>query len=391
MKIHPHWSLSPLIAICAGAVAILAFSMEGCDTSPEYYYTCDHPHVGRKDAYGDPDPCCNTTPCCPNPVLEHWATLPDTNDKKIWDPCCLTEGCPPFHPFYPDPGAGSDGGDAGTDGQASACDVQCDGHCLRRVDAPWAGPVLLWTGPAIGEVPGCPKATTRADWTGYADLDIPPMTCPACACDPPSGKCGLPETLTASSDACNTSSGTQSKFGPPAGWDGSCTADNAIQAGAKCNGGPCVKSLTVAPLTLTETGCTPHATEEMSEPASPAWKTTAIMCQPRSCGGEESACIPEAGSSPLGWETCIATSGEGLECPSPYAVKHVFYAHFQDQRTCSECTCAPPAGSQCISTLAVYQDSACKGPAAIPGTLITAQDQPSASTFLPGSPSGARP
>lgn len=28
MKIHPHWSLSPLIAICAGAVAILAFSME---------------------------------------------------------------------------------------------------------------------------------------------------------------------------------------------------------------------------------------------------------------------------------------------------------------------------------------------------------------------------
>lgn len=197
MKPHPRWSILPLVTICVGSVAVLAFSMEGCGT--EYFYTCDQPRVGRKDAYGDPDPCCHTTPCCPNPVLEHWATLPDTNDKKVWDPCCLTEGCPPFHPFYPDPDAGSGAGDAGADAQASACDVQCDGHCLPRVDAPWAGPVLLWTGPAIGEVPACPKATTRVDWTGYTDLAVPPMTCPGCACDPPLGKCSLPTKMTASS------------------------------------------------------------------------------------------------------------------------------------------------------------------------------------------------
>ncbi len=48
-----------LLAI-ATLPAVLA---EGCSSAPQEVYSCTYPVIGRKDAMGQPDPCCEGTPC----------------------------------------------------------------------------------------------------------------------------------------------------------------------------------------------------------------------------------------------------------------------------------------------------------------------------------------
>jgi hypothetical protein len=51
-------------------------------------------------------------------------------------------------------------------------------------------------------------------------------------------------------------------------------------------------------------------------------------------------------------------------CPENYPNKHVFFDGYDDTRTCSECTCAPPFGSMCSAMISVYTDGACQEPQA---------------------------
>jgi hypothetical protein len=355
-------------------------------------FSCGNPIFNRTDDYGHPDPCCHYKPCCPSPVLDHYAIDPGSDPPvTLWDPCCLSAECPPHNVFLP---AGSTksipstSGDAGTDAQTSSCTAPCDGECLARADLPMWGPLLAWIGP-VDQQPVCPYGTTPVAGEHHADLNVPPLDCPTCSCDPPTGTCDLPATMTASSGKCYAPNAIHSDTNPPANWDGSCTAANPIAAGAACNGGPCVNSLTVAPLTLTESGCAPRAINPPTPAPPPSWKASAVMCNLEPCDAGKSVCVPKV-SSPVFWETCLAFAGDTAVCSAPYPVRHVVYDSFTDGRTCGTCTCQPPTGASCVSVLSVFEGTACKGPAAIPGNLITSKPQPFCFDLPPGIALGSK-
>ena len=51
-----------------------------------------------------------------------------------------------------------------------------------------------------------------------------------------------------------------------------------------------------------------------------------------------------------------------------YQERHVVYAGYDDTRSCSACTCGPPAGGRCSTELSIYADDAC---ASVPSYAVT--------------------
>jgi hypothetical protein len=261
----------------------------------------------------------------------------------------------------PDPGSGEI--DAGED---STPDTDaCIGACVPRLrldeeDDGWMGPLLLWSGPKE-KAPACPDFTAGPVDEANADL-VSPSECQVCTCSPPTGSCKLPSKLTAAGATCKDDGpGVEHiPFDPPASWDGACTTANAIPAGSG------VQSLSIGPLQMVESGCTPgvDSPPAVTPPTVPYWKTYAFTCEggidtnPWACknGGE---CMPPAEPLPEGFRRCVYQEGL-VECPKAYPVRHVFNRGFDDGRTCSECDCGPPTGGMCSSLISVFTDSTCK-------------------------------
>jgi hypothetical protein len=387
LQIRQKWSRPLVGAFCILSLptvmgGLVAGGVAGCGVEEGFQmYSCKDYIQDRLDDFGDHDPCCHKQICCANPLVDHYAMDPVKQPPvRLWDPCCKTEACPSHNVNWPpakDIPTPTQQCDAGADAQTSSCAAPCDGECLARGDLPMWGPLLLWVGPA-DQKPACPHGTTPIAGQKYTNLNVPPLDCPTCSCDPPTGTCELPTTMTANSSGYpgTTPGAAHTDFSPPANWDGSCTAANAIAAGAMCNGAPCVKSLTVAPLTLTESDCTPRVSAPPHESPPPSWQSSTIMCSLEPCDGGKSVCVPPANARPSGWETCLAVAGEASTCGDPYPVRRVVYDSFTDGRSCGTCACDSPRGSYCVSTLSVSEGNSCKGPAAIPGNLIFSQPKP---------------
>lgn len=338
------------------------------------------------DDYGSWDPCCNLKACCPSPNLDHFVDITkDPRFSHIWDPCCLAEPCPEVNVWLPKPEpAPPSAPDAGADAQTSLC----PGQCATIPDVGWSSPVLLWHGP-LGEEPSCPDQAPHEGYHGYADLDNPPNNCGICGCDSPLGECGLPSHLMASTNLCN-SGGVMTPFNAPAEWDGSCTAQDAIPGGAQCSGGACVKSLSIDPLTLTETeSCTPHViVPKDGQPSEATWKTSALACQASEyppCSLTQ-VCAPAAAS---GFSTCVFSWGDEHSCPAPYSARQVFYDDYSDTRTCTDCTCGASVGSVCTAQLSVYKDDKCVDPL-VTNVPIDSTDPACTSILPPGLPLGSK-
>lgn len=380
----PNYSSHVIIALIF--VLASAFIAQSCFDTQGYNgpgvddgtLDCSFP-IGHKDSNGTWDPCCIRSICCPNPLLDHYSDVASADPPRTeWDPCCKVGDCPGHNPWLPKDASSPQGmPDGGTKSDASACNETCDGECVPRAAPPFSGPLLVALTP-VGEEPGCPAGSKPVLTDHFADLSIPPLECPGCACDPPTGDCGLPGTMTAHSASCQADAqgSVHTDFSPPSTWDGSCTAKGAIAAGALCNGKPCVKSLSVAPLTLEDHGCVAHTTSETRGPEAPSWGTAATICQPSACEGGDGACVTKAASPGAGWGLCQAIAGEGAVCPAPYVERHVVYSAYADGRACSECSCDPPSGSQCLSRLSVHSGGTCQEPAAIGGVNVTVQDAP---------------
>jgi hypothetical protein len=296
-------------------LALLVVAVSGCDRTDLFVYSCQQPDEDHKDANGEPDPC-------------------HRND-----------------PTASDAGSSEDAG--GT----------CDGVCLPHIPLGWGAPALVWMG-AEADAPLCSAIVgdPGEHFTGHADLDAP-ILCGACTCDPPSGSCALPATLTASSTICpgNGSGVTHTSFDPPASWGGTCTPANAISAGKLCNGVPCVQSVTIAPLTLSQSGCLPIEPVNVQPP--PTWKTFARACVrdkfSGNCAKENEVCVPP--SSRADFKVCALKEGDPtkLECPAGYPDRSVFYQSFLDVRSCSPCTCGAPIGSTCTGSISIFNNDAC--------------------------------
>ncbi len=241
---------------------------------------------------------------------------------------------------------------------------KCAGHCVPEVGIGFWGPTLLWTGPIDHDVPACPFNLPYVGWRGYADLLVDPLKCPACACDPPAGECGPITSVKVLASPCDMQDAAVSyyDFAPPAGWDGQCTTKDAIPAGVKCDGLPCVRAVKPGKLSIKETPCTPHTVTPVERPAPINWQTAAIACGvgvadfPMCDDGR--ACIPDTSGMELAFSTCILAYGDQW-CPSTWPVKHSFYGGFEDTRDCAACSCELPEGGSCKAMISIYQDSVC--------------------------------
>ena len=236
--------------------------------------------------------------------------------------------------------------------------------------------MLLWFGHE-SDAPACPENAAGVAYEGHADAGGP-LTCGACTCTPPAGTCGLPVSITANAGSCaaGPDAGSPAPFDAPAGWDGGCTAYDGIDAG--------VASLTTAPLTLNESGCTPL--QGPPGPTPDLWSTFARACVSSaggSCASTGETCSPAASS---GFRQCVFFLAEGdVACPSasfsPYTEQHTFFASADDTRECSPCTCASAPGT-CSTELWVYANSMCSGK---PADIILASAMPPCSD-IPGPP-----
>jgi hypothetical protein len=376
--------LTGLLGVTGIAAVAAAVGGWGAGCGESVFDLCDPANF--IDGYVDPD-CCDPTAtmppldpriCC-NPMYYRFGKVPADiccNPADYLNGQVPTDICPVVDAGDAGPGdAGAGAGDAG-DAAADAPIVPCAGQCIQGPPPGWTGPDLVWIGPE-GEAPPCPAGAPVDGYDGHTDLDAP-GACSACQCGPPGGSCGLPATLTASTTTCAgadaaDAGAVHTPFDPPVGWDGGCTAGDAVDAGAACDGGPCVQSLTIGSLVLVESGCAPGASGgSLESPAS--WMTSARGCQgwlPGWCGDPGHLCAPAGppGDGGEGFRVCIFHDGD-TACPldGPYQERHVFYEGFADARSCAACTCGVPIGGACIAEISIYADSAC---ASTPGYVET--------------------
>jgi hypothetical protein len=234
----------------------------------------------------------------------------------------------------------------------------CPGQCLPLGPADWLGPALLWMGNHESEAPDCPPTSPVGSTFVFNDLNAPNI-CGTCKCDAPSGSCALSTKMTAASSQCpgDAVGVAQTSFDAPAAWDGSCTTASSIPANQKCNGVNCVQSLTIAPLTLTETSCA-VSMEPVPSKLPTLWGAVARTCRGSamgSCASPAEGCAPPAQA---GFEQCLLQYGD-RDCPSTYPVRYLFYYGLEDTRGCTPCACSVPVGSNCTALISAYSDSAC--------------------------------
>lgn len=266
----------------------------------------------------------------------------------------------------------------------------CGGVCAPIGDESdgWSPyPFLVWIGPGVNlsSTPfACPSNAKSPGFSGGNDPDAS-FVCGACTCEPPTGTCGLPATLTATAASCADAgpSTPTTPFDPPdGGWDGGCTTTGAIDGGQLCDGGLCVQSITVAPLTLNEAGCVPMQLTPQ-QPQGVPWSTIARACYGSAygpCADASQVCVPAPPSpspqpSPWSWSLCISQKGDDTslgQCPTGYTVRYTFYKDADDTRACSACACGSPQGSSCSSLISVYTDSACSTPALLDAITVSA-------------------
>jgi hypothetical protein len=239
-------------------------------------------------------------------------------------------------------------------------DDTCNGVCVPfgTVSDQWSQSPFLFTqgsGP-LASPPPCPGNAPTPGVVFYANPDQTNQ-CDMCSCKQPSGSCGLPQWMTVE-DAMCPAAGAGVSFDPPAGWDGSCAANDAVAA-------PSTQSVVVAPLMLTEGGCIPVQAPTAKKTRDVAWNTSAYACEGianGTCPGAGDVCSPKPPPD-AGFTLCVSREGDDppdiVPCPPGYPKPYVFYRHATDTRACSACTCGPPQGSACSSLVTLYTDDMC--------------------------------
>lgn len=263
-------------------------------------------------------------------------------------------------------------------------DAGCDGVCVPIDNALGWGPPMLLAKTKATQSPACPGNAPNIQQIMYAD-PIQSLPCPTCSCEPPTGVCMMPQTMTANTALeCPSDAGVP--FNPPDAWDGGCTTNDAIDGGA-CDSGFCVKSVTVAAVTPNESACVPTQSVTSTEVT---WQTIGYNCAGSTnsgvCASPSDVC---AAAPSTGYALCISREGDDplVLCPMPYPHRSVFYLSANDMRGCSTCTCDLPQGGACSSLVSIYADDACS---TLVGVVTATSDDSMCIDVPPGSPLGSR-
>jgi len=276
----------------------------------------------------------------------------------------------------------SGSGDLFTTTTGSGVAPACTGECVASADGPFVRITMVSIGKP-DEVKPCPS-WAPVGFEGYAGMQIDPHTCPSCSCGP--AACALPEEMHASAAKCANADGASSMtWDAPPAWEGVCSADGPIAAGLKCEGVPCVQSLTIDAPAVEP--CKPVVDGKVSLPK-PQWNTMARECRidvsKDGCDPLES-CAP---APPEGFVLCMSVAGEGYECTKEYPEHFVVFDTVDDSRECSPCACSDPKGADCSALVSVFTDGAC---GALLGSFPVSSAMDNACTDLPpGSPLGSK-
>ncbi|MDI1484355.1 hypothetical protein [Polyangium sp. y55x31] len=227
-------------------------------------------------------------------------------------------------------------------------------------------PLLAWIGPNETAAPPCPDAAPVEQFIWHGDPIVPPSACGECTCGPSVGFCSLPSSIVAQDAPCTSAEGaTTTPTDPPESWDGTCAPDNAIPADACGTNKPCIQSVTIGPLAITDEACTALGSSTAPLEAA-SWGLFARLCEgitSTGYGGCSPAelCVPRREE---GFRQCVQRPGIH-DCPAEgYAERFVLYEDFNDNRACSACTCDAPEGSECASTVSLHADASCTSPIA---------------------------
>lgn len=259
-------------------------------------------------------------------------------------------------------GQGSDAGsDAEGDASRGACDI--GSSCVPLPEGNPTGPMLLHTGPHLvplgsdaGGPPPCPYGGDygfKGGWDLIASKD-----CVPCTCGPSSGSCELPTSMTVHDVLCQNLGQPHNDipFNAPPGWKGGCDTMGPIgpDAGAQ--------SISIEPVMVKKEACPVGPPEPARKLEDPFWTTDAVTCHVKGwweCNGDpDSRCVPD--ERPAGFQICVSFPGK-VPCNTyPWTDQQLFYAAFNDTRSCSDCACGAPVGSDCASMISVYTDNACQ-------------------------------
>jgi hypothetical protein len=239
----------------------------------------------------------------------------------------------------------------------------CEGSCVPPAPEGWTGPFLFRVGNDMPS-PVQQRALCASQGAAFFIFGIAPPAppiCSDCTCEPSTGSCAFPATSTANTDQC-PGTGVGSPFDAPSAWDGTCTTFDAIPAGE-------IRSVTVAPLMVSESGCIPVASAPVMTQNLPSAPTSGLACQghPDGVCSDADVCRPALPDTPKGpgptWAYCVNQKGAGGQynstCPAPFRKRYVFAESYTDLPACSPCTCGSPEGSACSSQVSIYSDGAC--------------------------------
>ncbi|HRI71535.1 MAG TPA: hypothetical protein PK156_45185 [Polyangium sp.] len=284
--------------------------------------------------------------------------------------------CDPKIPSLIDPDCNNDA-DAGTDAAPDGASFRPEGACLDKGGecvalqagpnaSDWHGPDPVWFGPAIDAPTKCPFEG-EIQLVRYSGLHAPPFDCASCECEGATGKCaGVPDSISVGTSTCGPG-GTSVPFDGPGGWDGSCTNENAIPAGAQCppgSGTPCVQSIAWSALPGPQNeACAVHVNPVPGfNGFTTSWENAAVACHSSMtrdlCGNGSKECVP---ASLYPWAQCVWLNGEHDKCPDNYTYsRFVMYEHEpKDSRSCTACSCGEPIGGLCVANLRAFTDSTC--------------------------------
>ncbi len=247
-------------------------------------------------------------------------------------------------------------------------------------------PVSLWVGPAEQAPETCPddpnSGVPNLKFKLFDKLVAPAATCSPCACEPSEGTCnGVPEKIELRAGRCIESGVATVPFDGPTNWDGLCSNDDTIGAGARCPAGSqtlCTQSVSSSALPLPADEACEASASAPPPTLETKWDIAGVAChantQAESCGSDtlKMYCVNTPGES---WLQCVYREGVHETCPDNYNDRReVLYPKAPlDTRGCSACTCGAPAGSACIGTLGLYADGAC-GVGLINNTIASTGD-----------------
>lgn len=241
----------------------------------------------------------------------------------------------------------ANGIDDNSDGLIDCADPICSGvgyQCVPIPEAGWTGVAAFYRGAL--EV-NCSGAFTDAAVSANAGLVAPDAACSACSCMASGSGCGAATITVTRADGGGCSAACDYDVGlPPA----MCVT---LETGGGCSGGSPTFSTDDAVAPAFAGTCSPSQQSPMVAP--PTWTNNALVCSAPAGGGcsLDAVCSPP---TPAGFTgACVYASGD-VPCPAGYGAREVVFDGVGDDRSCSDCGCAP---ATCPGIIQLFSGNAC--------------------------------